>query len=103
MADVVNITPSALEHARVNGITDIGNILGSGKKGKILKKDVEARIPTIHVSNHPCGRWTKCAESEYHIIITPSAYKYTQEHGINVWEVIGSGQNGRITYKDVVV
>ncbi|MFL0356588.1 2-oxo acid dehydrogenase subunit E2 [Erythrobacter sp. GH1-10] len=100
-------TPTARKLAEANGI-DLGQIEGTGPKGKITKGDVEEAMggggaasvtgasPTPSPAPSPAS-----ASSGDRIIASPLARRIAEQKGIDLAQVSGTGPNGRIVKADI--
>ncbi|MEQ8411937.1 MAG: 2-oxo acid dehydrogenase subunit E2 [Erythrobacter sp.] len=101
-------SPTARKLAEANGI-DLGQIEGTGPKGKITKGDVEAAMggggaASVTGANTPDPeRETAPApvSSGQRIIASPLARRMAEQRGIDLAQVTGSGPNGRIVKADI--
>jgi len=95
-------TPTARKLAEANGI-DLGQITGTGPKGKITKGDVEAATdggggaPAADVA--PSASAAPSAGDR--VIASPLAKRIAEQKGVDLKGVSGSGPNGRIVKADV--
>ena len=82
--------------------TDVSGIVASG--GKITTSSVESEDKKVEVSQKtqtsPVSE-VSTSEASGRVFASPLAKKIAQEKGINLSEVKGSGENGRIVKKDV--
>jgi pyruvate dehydrogenase E2 component (dihydrolipoamide acetyltransferase) len=85
----VSVTPLAKKLASESGV-DLAMISGSGPRGKVTKKDVEAAIPPL------------VGEGDGKIYATPAARRIARENGITLSRVRGSGPKGRVQAADVL-
>jgi pyruvate dehydrogenase E2 component (dihydrolipoamide acetyltransferase) len=110
-AEAPPATPTARKLAGVHGI-DLGEITGTGPKGKITKEDVEAAIakgggtavpasapgPAPALAAQPAPA---LATSGSRIIASPLAKRIAADKAIDLALVKGTGPNGRIVKQDV--
>jgi pyruvate dehydrogenase E2 component (dihydrolipoamide acetyltransferase) len=85
----VGATPVARNMAASAGI-DLGNISGSGPRGKVTKEDVQAALSG-----------TPAPVSNGKPYATPAARRTAREQGVDLATVRGSGPKGRIQAADV--
>jgi pyruvate dehydrogenase E2 component (dihydrolipoamide acetyltransferase) len=78
-------TPAAQKLARLHGV-DLCQVKGTGPKGRIQRKDVEAYIET----------------GKTQVKATPLAHKVAEERKVDLSGVKGSGANGKIMRDDVI-
>ncbi len=83
-------TPVARRLASANDV-DIAQLDGSGPKGKVIKKDVEAALG---------GSGTPPTNTD-RIIASPLAKRMAGEENIDLAQVSGTGPNGRIIKADI--
>ncbi len=73
---------------------------GTGKNGRILKEDVlnfiDSRPPQVSdvVAETTAMRSGK-------VLTTPSVRRIASEEGVNLNEVLGTGENGRVVMEDI--
>ncbi|MCB9431069.1 MAG: 2-oxo acid dehydrogenase subunit E2 [Ardenticatenaceae bacterium] len=99
--------PSVRQLALAKGV-DLTAVRGSGPAGRILASDVEAVIGKqlsvisnqLSVDQSPIANpQSPIATSQ--ILAAPAVRKMAQERGIDLAQVVGSAENGRITPADV--
>jgi pyruvate dehydrogenase E2 component (dihydrolipoamide acetyltransferase) len=78
--DVPSATPLARRLAEHNHL-DLGTLQGSGRNGKIMRRDVEQALGKVRA--------------------TPAARRLAAEHGIDLAAVQGTGRGGRVQGADV--
>lgn len=83
----IRASPAAKRLARDRGL-DLAEIEGTGPKGRITEKDVEAFIEAQ-------------AESQRPVRSTPVARKLASELAVDLSQLQGSGPQGRVTVEDV--
>ncbi len=99
-------SPTAKRLAEANGI-DLGQIEGTGPKGKITKGDVETAIEAAGGSavTAPAAAPVPAAAPANvggRVVASPLAKRIAQQKGIDLAAVAGTGPNGRIVKSDVV-
>ena len=87
----VSVTPVARKMAQATGL-DINTVSGSGRDGKVTKKDVEAAL----ASPQPFGN------GEGKVYATPAARRIAAEKGLVLKSITGSGPDGRVQSVDVL-
>ncbi|MFN2125463.1 MAG: E3 binding domain-containing protein, partial [Candidatus Promineifilaceae bacterium] len=87
----VSVTPVARNMAQATGL-DINTVSGSGRDGKVTKKDVEAAL----ASPQPFGN------GEVKVYATPAARRIAAEKGMVLEAITGSGPDGRVQSVDVL-
>jgi pyruvate dehydrogenase E2 component (dihydrolipoamide acetyltransferase) len=94
-AGAIVATPAAKRLARDQGI-DLGQVMGTGKKGMVVKGDVLAAMErAAEATQLPGERGPRPKAS-------PAARRVAREHGIALETVVGSGPGGRIVEQDVL-
>ena len=83
-------TPLALRLAAEQGV-DITTISGTGLGGRITKEDVEALLTAAPIA----------APSTAIGFISPAVARIAAEHAVDLAQITGTGEGGRITKKDV--
>jgi len=97
---LISATPVAQRIAAEYGL-DLAEVTGTGPSGRITKEDVEAhlaskvRIPDTAIPNPQ----SPIPDSGF---ISPVVARLASELGVNLSQVIGTGEGGRITKKDVL-
>jgi pyruvate dehydrogenase E2 component (dihydrolipoamide acetyltransferase) len=86
----VPITPVARNLAQASGI-DVTTVTGTGPRGKVTRKDVEAQLLSTTGSVDTLGK----------IYATPAAKRLARQQGIQLDALLGSGPDGRIQARDV--
>jgi pyruvate dehydrogenase E2 component (dihydrolipoamide acetyltransferase) len=87
----VPITPVARNMAAAAGI-DPATVLGTGRGGKVTRKDVEEAIAAPQPSGNGKGK----------VYATPAARRIAAERGVVLEAVLGSGPDGRVQAADVL-
>jgi pyruvate dehydrogenase E2 component (dihydrolipoamide acetyltransferase) len=87
----VTVTPVAKKLAADLGV-DLKAVVGSGPRGKVTAKDVQAAVP---VSAQPAGPGGK-------INATPAARRAAREQSVDLLTLAGSGPGGRVQAADVL-
>lgn len=90
----VRASPAARRLARERGL-DLAQVPGSGEDGRITEKDVLAWLKS------PPAATSTAAEPLREVRATPIARRLAREHGLDLAQVPGSGEGGRITEKDI--
>ncbi len=88
----VQVTPLARRVASENGV-DLCDVQGTGPGGRITDGDVRRAIEARSAA--------PSSESAVAVQVEPRARRLSQEHGIDLSRVRGSGPNGRIVEADV--
>lgn len=94
--------PSVRQLALAKGV-DLTAVRGSGPAGRILASDVEAvisyRLSVIgEEGEHPTPHVPRPSSQ---VLAAPAVRKMAQEMGVDLAQVVGSAENGRITPADV--
>jgi 2-oxoglutarate dehydrogenase E2 component (dihydrolipoamide succinyltransferase) len=90
-------TPLAVRVAQSFNI-DVSKVEGSGRQGQVTKEDVLAHIE--YKQKPPGGVEVK--EKTTANFISPVVSRLSQEHGIDLNRVVGTGKYGRITKHDIL-
>ncbi|AMB96601.1 2-oxo acid dehydrogenase subunit E2 [Aerococcus urinae] len=105
-AQNLNYSPAVVRLAQEKGI-DLKQVTGSGKNGRITRKDVLKAADQIKNSSQS----TKTSEaklsndsekSKSSSRYSPAVLKLAQTHNIDLSQLVGTGAKGRITRKDVL-
>ncbi|MDK6727857.1 2-oxo acid dehydrogenase subunit E2 [Aerococcus urinae] len=102
----INYSPAVVRLAQEKGI-DLNQITGSGKNGRITKKDVlKAADQPASGKESPSTNKTKLSndseKSKSYSRYSPAVLKLAQTHNIDLSQLVGTGAKGRITRKDVL-
>lgn len=102
----LNYSPAVVRLAQEKGI-DLKQVTGSGKNGRITKKDVlkaadqsesssqSTKVNEVKLSNDS-------EKSKFDSRYSPAVLKLAQTHNIDLSQLVGTGAKGRITRKDVL-
>lgn len=88
-----SISPVAARMAAENKV-NTDQVKGTGTGGRITKKDIEAVIQTRHISNAELDPDS--------VLISPIVGKLVAQYDINLKDIVGSGQRGRVTKQDIL-
>ena len=88
----VPVTPVARNMAQATGL-DLKTVSGSGRDGKVTKKDVEEALASPQPSGNGQGK----------VYATPAARRIAAEKGLVLGAIRGSGPDGRVQSVDVLV
>ena len=102
----VAATPVAQRMAEAQGI-DLAGLRGSGPDGRITRADVEAHLAAAPTSPPPplppgAGGSPREAGSANAGFISPVVGRLAAEHRVDLTQVAGTGEGGRITKKDML-
>ncbi len=102
----VAATPVAQRMAAAQGI-DLAGLRGSGPDGRITRADVEAHLAAAPTSPPPplppgAGGSIREVGSANAGFISPVVGRLAAEHRVDLAQVAGTGEGGRITKKDVL-
>jgi pyruvate dehydrogenase E2 component (dihydrolipoamide acetyltransferase) len=86
----VPVTPVARNLAQASGV-DVTTVTGTGPRGKVTRKDVEAQLLSVAGSVDASGK----------IYATPAAKRLAREEGVQLDSLLGSGPDGRVQAEDV--
>ncbi|UCG24967.1 MAG: 2-oxo acid dehydrogenase subunit E2 [Chloroflexota bacterium] len=86
----VPVTPVARNLAAASGV-DVSSVTGTGPRGKVTKKDVEAQLLSVASGADAPGK----------IYATPAARRLARENSVQLDSLSGSGPDGRIQAEDV--
>ena len=92
----VQVVPAARRLAQENNI-DLGQVQGSGPRGRILIADVERAIESPRQASAPAP----VPSAAHRVQVVPAARRLAQQNGIDLSQVQGSGPGGRILIADV--
>ncbi len=102
----VQVVPAARRLAQERGV-DIGQVRGTGPRGRIMIADVEQAIETASpvatvttVSQDP-PRTGDSLRQKIQVQVVPAARRLARERGIDLTQVPGTGPMGRILLADV--
>jgi 2-oxoglutarate dehydrogenase E2 component (dihydrolipoamide succinyltransferase) len=87
-------TPVAERIAAEQGV-ELAAVHGTGPDGRITRADVEAHLATVAASS------VVRPSSPQLGFISPAVGRLAAEHGVDLAQVVGTGDGGRITKKDV--
>lgn len=93
----VSATPVAQRMAEARGV-DLATIPGTGPGGRITKEDIAALPPTAPRQVSSSVLRLSAAQPGF---ISPAVGRLAAEHGVDLTQITGTGENGRITKKDV--
>ncbi|WP_407334025.1 2-oxo acid dehydrogenase subunit E2 [Enterovibrio sp. 27052020O] len=89
----------AVKYLAATNTVDLSAIAGSGKDGRITKRDMQAHIEQSTVNSSP----ERDAEALAALAeLSPSVRRLVTEHGVDINHVDGTGRHGRITESDVL-
>lgn len=84
------VTPVARKLAAASGV-DIASVDGTGRGGKVTRKDVESAMTPAATGSDKSGK----------VAATPAARRRALEEGVELASLAGSGPDGRIQESDV--
>src|SRR5450759_2992930 len=90
------VTPLAQRIAGENGV-DLRQVRGTGPVGRITKEDVETHLAARQADiglGQPGGRKG---------FLSPAVARLAEEYDVDLSQVVGTGEGGRITKKDIQV
>ena len=100
-------SPVARKLAQLNGV-DLASITGTGPKGKIIKKDVEAAIdggatgaPASAPASAPTPAPSTSGNAGGRVIASPLAKRMAADQAIDISAVTGTGPGGRVVKADI--
>ncbi|MEO0908400.1 MAG: 2-oxo acid dehydrogenase subunit E2 [Pseudomonadota bacterium] len=100
-------SPVARKLAQLNGV-DLASIIGTGPKGKIIKKDVEAAIdggatgaPVSAPASASTPAPTTSGNAGGRVIASPLAKRMAADQAIDISAVTGTGPGGRVVKADI--
>lgn len=93
-------TPSVRAFAKSVKV-DINNVQGSGADGRVTKEDVENFMNKGGAPSH--SPHIEVGVDIYQdLLATPAVRSFAKEHGVDINQVSGSGQHGRILKEDIL-
>lgn len=98
----VRASPIAKRMAKEHNI-DLALVPGSGEGGRITEKDIQAYLAAQRAALPPAASPAPVAPSEpaRAVVASPVAKRLAKEHNLDLAGLVGSGEGGRITEKDV--
>lgn len=88
-------TPAVRALAEELGV-DINTVVGTGKKNRISKSDVRAAA-----SGGSSSAVAGAAAGSGKVLATPVVRKYAKDNDVELSDVVGTGENGRISKEDI--
>ena len=104
--DRVQVVPAARRLAQEHGV-DIGQVRGTGPRGRILIADVERAVESAKTAASVAGasqtppRAGASPRQQVQVQVVPAARRLAREKGIDLTQVRGTGPRGRILIADV--
>ena len=102
----VQVVPAARRLAQEHGV-DIGQVSGTGPRGRILIADVERAVEaaqpsaTLTALSQAPPTTGVSPQQKVHVQVVPAARRLARERGIYLTQVHGTGPGGRILIADV--
>ncbi|WP_028022073.1 2-oxo acid dehydrogenase subunit E2 [Enterovibrio calviensis] len=82
---------------------DMSSLTGSGKNGRITKRDMQAHIEQVSAWRSPVRDEEALALEDHALAqLSPSVRRLVTEHDVDINHLEGTGRHGRITESDVL-
>lgn len=98
--DNISVAPSARKLANDNSV-NLQLVKGTGKDGTIMKEDVLSFMEAVPKATEKAEVTVDTVQRSGKVLATPAVRHMAKEEGVNLSEVQGSGENGRVLEEDL--